>query len=207
MKLFFYFNGFNSAIPDEIEPGSKLDEARRFCEKHDYRFLPVTIDYRRATEQLRQILASIPEEAAEVVFCGTSMGGWFSRVAQAAATQPGRTVLAVAFNPVTRLDGPLRQFEGPQLNFVTGERYDWHPEDTDRLLALEATVDFTIDQPFFVFCDEGDELIDWRESRARYAPIARFQAFPGGEHRFAHAREALEIFARARSSLAVSNAG
>jgi predicted esterase YcpF (UPF0227 family) len=196
IKLLFYFNGFNSAIPDEIEPGSKLDEAQRFAAANGYRFLPVTIEYRRAAAQLEQILASIPEALDEVVFCGSSMGGWFARIAQVATARKGLNVVAVAFNPVARLDGPLRQFEGPQLNYVTGEHYHWHAEDTERLLALEASVDFGADLPFWVFCDRGDELIDWRDSRARYATIARFHAFPGGEHRFLHAREALEMFAQ-----------
>jgi predicted esterase YcpF (UPF0227 family) len=65
------------------------------------------------------------------------------------------------------------------------------------LEALEAAVDFEAKgPPFWVFCDKGDELIPWRDSRARYTPIARFHAFEGGEHRFSHAREALEMFAR-----------
>ena len=194
MNLFFYFNGFNSAIPDEIEPGSKLDEAQRFAAANGYRFRPVTIEYRRAAAQLEEILAGIPEDAEEVVFCGTSMGGWFARIAQVAAARAGLRALAVAFNPVARLEN-MRAFEGPQLNYVTGERYQWRAKDTERLLALEASVDFGADLPFWVFCDKGDELIDWRLSRERYGAMARFHAFEGGEHRFIHAREALEIFA------------
>lgn len=195
MNLFFYFNGFNSAIPDEIEPGSKLDEAQRFAAVNGYRFMPVTIEYRRAAAQLEEILAGIPEDAEEVVFCGTSMGGWFARIAQVAAARAGLRALAVAFNPVARLEN-MRAFEGPQLNYVTGERYQWHAGDTQRLLALEASVQYGAELPFWVFCDKGDELIDWRESRTRYAPIARFHAFAGGEHRFFHAREALQMFAQ-----------
>lgn len=196
LKRLYYFNGFNSAIPDEIEPGSKLDEVRRFCARRDFDLCPVTVDYRRAGEQRDEILATIPDDAHELVFCGTSMGGWFSRILQVSAARPGRRVSAVAFNPVVRLEN-MRRHEGPQLNFVTGERYHWGSADSERLIGVQAAVDFEADLPFWVFCDQGDELIDWRESRARYAPIARFHAFEGGEHRFIHAREALAIFEQA----------
>lgn len=195
MKRLHYFNGFNSAIPAEVEPGSKLDEVRLFCERAGYAFCPVSIDYRRAAQQREEILAGLPGNVEEIIFSGSSMGGWFARILQVSVQRPDIPVIGLAFNPVAHLE-KLRGFEGPQMNFVTGERYHWGADDTGRLLALEASVDFEAARPFWVFCDQGDELIDWRDMRARYAPFARFHAFPGGEHRFIHARESLELFAR-----------
>jgi predicted esterase YcpF (UPF0227 family) len=200
MKLLYYFNGFNSAIPEQIEPGSKLDEVRSFCTREGYELRPITIDYRHTAEHREEILAELPDDVDEVVFCGTSMGGWFSRILQVSVQRPGLRAVALAFNPVAHLEN-MRRHEGPQLNFVTGERYHWGPEDTGRILALQASVDYEASLPFWVFCDKGDELIDWRDSCARYKPIARFHAFEGGEHRFAHAREALEIFSQARHDI------
>ena len=197
MRQLYYFNGFNSAIPDAIEPGSKLDETRQFCAREGLEFKPVSIDYRKATEQREEILDSLPRTLQTLVFTGTSMGGWFSRIMQVSAVLPGRETFAVAFNPVAWVE-KMRTHEGAQYNFVTGERYHWGPEDSRQLCRLEASVAFDTDLPFWVFCDKGDELIDWRESQRRFASIARFHAFEGGEHRFTHAREAWEMVALSR---------
>ena len=89
---------------------------------------------------------------------------------------------------------------GPQVNFVTGERYLWEAADSGRLGDLERAVDYDAALPFYVYVDKGDEVIDWRASAERHSAIARFRAFEGGSHTFEHVREALADFTAARGA-------
>ena len=76
VKLFFYFNGFNSAILDDFSGNPKIVAVAEFAVERGYRFLPISVCYRQAREQAREILAMVDGSAVEVVFCGSSMGGW-----------------------------------------------------------------------------------------------------------------------------------
>ena len=202
MVLLFYFNGFNSAIPDDWSDNEKLVAVEAFARDRDFRFLPTTIDYRRAAACVEDILAR-PELAApkaggvrRVIFAGSSMGGWFARVMQLrlAAERPGLPIEALAFNPAFDLGLHGHMLVGPQVNFVSGDSYEWSAADSARLAALEASVDYDAPLPFYVYADEGDEVIRCEHSARRHARISRFVAFAGGSHRFEHAREALKDF-------------
>jgi predicted esterase YcpF (UPF0227 family) len=205
-KLLFYFNGFNSAIPADWSDNEKLVAVEEFARSHGYRFLPTSVDYRRATERAREILESAGPGLGgvqAVLFSGSSMGGWYARVMQLllAARRPGLPCEALAFNPAFDLGLHGHLLLGPQLNFVTGEAYEWTEADGRRLAALEASVDFDAALPFFVYVDKGDEVIGWSHSAERHAPIAHFRAFEGGSHSFEHAREALADYASVRAAL------
>lgn len=202
MVLLFYFNGFNSAIPDDWSDNEKLVAVEAFARDRGFRFLPTTIDYRRAGACVEDILAR-PELAAptdgaarRVIFAGSSMGGWFARVMQLrlAAERPALPVEALAFNPAFDLGLHGQVLVGPQLNFVSGEAYEWTAADSARLAALEASVDYDAPLPFYVYADQGDEVVSCEYSARRHARISRFVAFAGGSHRFEHAREALADF-------------
>jgi len=209
MKLLFYFNGFNSAIPDDWSDNAKIVAVEAFARRRGYRFLPTSIDYRRADACARRILAR-PEFAAsraapgglqDVVFSGSSMGGWFARIMQLllARERPDLPVEALAFNPVFDLVLHGHLLLGPQVNFATGERYAWNERNSERLGRLERSVDFDAPLPFYVYVDKGDEVIGWRESANRHGEIARFVAFEGGSHLFEHAEQALTDFEAVRT--------
>lgn len=205
-KLLFYFNGFNSAIPADWSDNEKVVAVEDFARERGWRFLPTTVDYRRAGARAGEILAR-PELASgegdccRVIFAGSSMGGWFARIMQLllAARRPDLPVEALAFNPAFDLGLHGDVLLGPQVNFVSGESYVWREEDSARLAALEASVDYDAPLPFHVYADKGDEVIGWEQSARRHAPIARFRAFEGGSHLFEHAREALADFKAART--------
>ena len=55
-------------------------------------------------------------------------------------------------------------------------------------------MDYDAPGPFYVYCDKGDEVIDWESSAARHQGIARFISFEDGYHSFEHFREALRDF-------------
>lgn len=202
--LLFYFNGFNSAIPADWSDNAKIVAVADHARQQGLRFLPWTVDYRRAREVATELLQWIGQACGggadrapgRVIFSGSSMGGWFARIMQVllARDRPGLAVEALAFNPAFDLGLHGHRLVGPQLNFVTFEQYEWTERDSAGLARLEGSVDFDAPLPFYVYVDKGDEVIAWERSAARYAPIARFLAFEGGSHSFEHAREALRDF-------------
>jgi predicted esterase YcpF (UPF0227 family) len=196
MKRLYYFNGFNSAIPPDWSDNAKIVAVEAYAERHGYRFLPTTVDYRRATERVDEILGSLPATGGHVIFAGSSMGGWFARIVQllSARRHPGPRVEALAFNPVFDIARYGHLLVGPQLNFVTREAYEWTDRNSLQLARLEASVDYDEPLPFYVYVDRGDEIISWELSAERHRPIARFRSYPGGSHRFEHAAAALKDY-------------
>jgi predicted esterase YcpF (UPF0227 family) len=205
-KLFFYFNGFNSAIPDDWSANEKIVAVEDYAGRRGFRFVPCTVNYRRAGQQATNILAEIQDaargaEPEHVLFSGSSMGGWFARIMQLrlARACPGLRVEALAFNPAFDLGRNGHMLLGPQVNFVTLEAYEWTEQDSANLKILEDSVDYDAPLPFFVYVDKGDEVIGWEHSAQRHGSISRFLAFAGGSHSFEHVREALLDFDTVRS--------
>jgi predicted esterase YcpF (UPF0227 family) len=198
VRPFFYFNGFNSAIPDDYSDNPKITAVARFAEARGFRFTAVSICYRRAAEQVPEVLDMVPASSGEAVFCGSSMGGWFARIVQLklSRTRPGVRTAAVGFNPAYDLSMHAYLLLGPQQNHVTLENYVWTSEHSAALRSLETSVDYSAPLPFFVYLDKGDEVIGWERSAARHRPIARLLAFDGGCHSFEHFHEALADFDR-----------
>ncbi|MGD2129955.1 MAG: YqiA/YcfP family alpha/beta fold hydrolase [Lysobacterales bacterium] len=199
MSLLFYFNGFNSAIPEDYSDNEKVVAVECYAARTGRRFRPFSVDYRRAAEHVEDLLILLSRQAEPVIFSGSSMGGWFARIMQLklAAERPGLGVAAFAFNPAFDLARHGQILLGPQVNFVTGESYEWGEDDCERVAALEQSVDYDAPLPFHVYVDKEDEVIDWRASAARHAGMSSFTAFEGGSHHFEHAAEALEHLEKA----------
>jgi predicted esterase YcpF (UPF0227 family) len=195
-KLLFYFNGFNSAILDDYSGSAKIVAVAEFAQSRGYDFAPVSVCYRRALEQSKEILAQVGESVDEVVFCGSSMGGWLARIMQLllSSEMPGIKCSAIAFNPAYDLAMYGYMLVGPQVNYVTQEEYAWTVEHSEQLKTLERSVDYKSALPFFVYVDKGDEVIGWEGSAAKHSSISRFAAYEGGCHGFDHFREALLDF-------------
>jgi predicted esterase YcpF (UPF0227 family) len=195
-KLLFYFNGFNSAILDDYSGSAKIIAVAEYAQSRGYGFIPVSVCYRLALEQSREILALVGESVEEVIFCGSSMGGWFARIMQLLLSheKPGIKSSAIAFNPAYDLAMYGYMLVGPQVNYVTQEEYRWTVEHSEQLKTLERSVDYKSTLPFFVYVDKGDEVIGWEGSAAKHSPISKFIAFEGGCHSFDHFREALLDF-------------
>jgi len=203
VKLLFYFNGFNSAIPEDWSDNEKIVAVEEYAGRRGFRFLPYSINYRTAAAHAAEILQLMDAGPGggpqQVVFTGSSMGGWFARIMQLmlAGARPGLPVAALAFNPAFDLGLHSHVLLGPQVNHVTLEEYAWTEQDSAGLQRLEAAVDYDAPLPFFVYVDKGDEVIGWEHSAARHRSIARFLAFEGGSHSFEHAAVALQDFDRA----------
>ena len=204
-KLLFYFNGFNSAILQDWSGSPKIVAVADYASGAGYAFRPVSINFRRAAAHREEILESVHPGAEQVVFCGSSMGGWFARIMQLSllARRPELTCEAVAFNPAFDLGKHGEMLLGPQVNYVTGEAYEWTVENSRQLASLERSVDYDAPLPFFVYVDKGDEVISWEASARRHSPIGRFRAFEGGCHSFDHAAEALADFDSADADILI----
>jgi predicted esterase YcpF (UPF0227 family) len=196
LKQLFYFNGFNTAIPDDIGVNAKISAVADYCMRADYEFNPTTIDYRKVFEHRDTVLSRVNPAADEVVLCGTSMGGWFARILQLSLAASGFTggIATLAFNPAFNIGVNTDRFLGRWENFVTFEPYEWTAVHGDQLRQFEAAVDYDAAGAFYIYCDKDDEVIDWQVSAARHAGISKFLAFEGGCHSFEHFREALEDF-------------
>lgn len=195
-KLFFYFNGFNSAILDDFSGNAKIATVAGFAGMLGYRFIPVSTCYRQVRKHCEEVLAAIGESSQEVVFCGSSMGGWFARILQLmlSQTRPEVRSAAIAFNPAYDLSIHGNLLLGGQTNFVTGEKYTWTAEHSAELSRLEAGVDYDKPLPFYVYIDKGDELIDAIRSAMKHSSLSHLVLFEGGCHSFDHYREALADF-------------
>ncbi len=77
---------------------------------------------------------------------------------------------AIAFNPAYHLSMYGHLLIGPQRNYVTQEEYEWTMEHSDELRALERSVQFDAPSPFFVYVDEGDEVIGWEAQCGQARP-------------------------------------
>ena len=204
-KLLYYFNGFNSAIPEDWSDNEKLVAVEDYAARQGFRFVPYSVNYRRAWEHATEILQELADnpggEPEQVVFSGSSMGGWFARIMQLllARARPGLPAEALAFNPAFDLALHGHMLLGPQINFVTLEEYEWSEADSARIRQLEESVDYDAPLPFFVYVDKGDEVIAWEHSAARHGTIAHFLAFEGGSHSFEHSQDALRDFDLARN--------
>jgi len=201
VKPLFYFNGFNSAIPDDWSDNEKIVAIEAYAASRGLNFVPYTVNYRCAREHAAEILQRLADENVEqVIFSGSSMGGWFARIMQLllAGERAELPSKALAFNPAFDLGLHGHMLLGPQINFVTLEEYEWTERDSAKLKQLEDSVDYDAPLPFFVYVDKGDEVIGWEHSAARHGSIARFLAFEGGSHSFEHSREALQDFDSAR---------
>ena len=143
-----------------------------------------------------EVADEVDGSVRDVVFCGASMGGWFARIMQLllARSRPGLPVAAVVFNPAFNLAEFSHLLEGPQVNYVTGQNFEWTPAHSRRLVELEAAVEYRNAQPFWVYVDRNDEVIDADLSERFHRGFARFHAFTGGSHSFEHAPEALRDF-------------
>ena len=152
MKLFYYFNGFNSAILDDFSGSPKIVAAAEFARENNFRFMPVSINFRRAVSHRQLILDQLTDEVDEVIFCGSSMGGWFARIMQLSLIQsrPQVKTAAIAFNPAFDLGPNERFLIGPQMNFVTLEEYEWTADHARALRLLEEQVDYDAAEPFYV---------------------------------------------------------
>lgn len=192
----YYFHGFASAIPRDFAESPKITAVAAWAARRGRAFRPQNVDYREAPRRTRELLNGVGDNVDDVIFCGASMGGWFARIMQLrlARARPGLPVAALVFNPAFNLAEFGHLLEGPQINYVTQQAFEWTARHSARLVALEREVDYHAALPFWVYVDRDDEVISAELSERFHRGFARFRVFAGGSHSFEHAAEALEEF-------------
>lgn len=122
------------------------------------------------------ILAKVgPGGTATLV--GSSLGGYY---ATHLAEKHG--LKAILVNPAVVAAIELERYLGPQAWLYTGEAFEFTPQHIDELRALEVP---TLADParYWLFVEQGDATLDYRQAVARYAG-AKQTVLPGGDHSF-----------------------
>lgn len=129
---------------------------------------------REAMQLVMQGIAGWPREAMAVV--GSSLGGFYATVVAEATGCP-----AVLLNPAVNPARDLASFIGEQSTWQSPEdRFFFRAEYIEELRALEVA-GITQPERYFAVIAKGDEVLDWREMRARY-PGAKGMLLEGGDH-------------------------
>ena len=132
---------------------------------------------RAAMTLLRQGTSDWTQESMAVV--GSSLGGFYA-TALAQKTLCRAVLLNPAINPARDLKkhiGEQTSWHDPQQRFFFG------PEFVQELQELQALTRPGLARPerYLVVIAKGDELLDWREMRERYAG-AHIRLLEGGDH-------------------------
>lgn len=195
-KTIIYLHGFNSASRDIngnlLTNKQKLTVMDAFCAERNIRFDSPNLDYRDFQSLVEDLLIKYNEyldQGREVVFMGSSMGGFSSEYL---AMKTG--CKAIMINPAIQPSQLLPQFIGVTENFETGQPYHWDRDHCEQYLRYEQELaasrrilDLTL------LLDLDDELLDARQTLEKYQGIAKIKAFDGGSHGFEHIEAALPL--------------
>ncbi|MCK9606498.1 MAG: hypothetical protein M0R33_08605 [Methylomonas sp.] len=194
-----YLHGFNSASLDLngnlLVGKQKLAVMQAFCAENGIGFDTPNVDYRDFQNIVEDLLFSwnqYLDQGHEVVFMGSSMGGFASEYL---AMKTG--CKAVMINPAISPSELLPRFIGVSENFETGQPYDWTQQHCDQYQRYEqelANSAQALDRT--VLLDMADELLDAEKTLAKYKAIAKVVTFASGSHSFEHMREALPVIAQ-----------
>lgn len=129
---------------------------------------------RAAMALLREGTAGWPAHTSAVL--GSSLGGFYATVVAEATGWPA-VLMNPAVDPARDLAGyvgELTAFHDPAQHFV------FHREYLDELRAMSPAA-ITRPDRYFAIIAKGDELLNWREMRARY-PGANIRLLEGSDH-------------------------
>lgn len=185
--MIIYLHGFNST--DTAQKAQRLKQllAPEIVLSPTYPPNPEeAIKYLEEFTRQAQISRNTP--GGTLMFIGTSLGGFYAQYL-------GRLFKAkvVMINPALDPMTVLKPYIGENINFNTGEKYNFTQQ------YLYAFKPLYIDDPAkdiiptLVLLDEGDKSIDYRTAAERYKNYAIVVTYKGGNHRFAHLNEAVEI--------------
>jgi len=129
---------------------------------------------REAMAQVMEGIAGWPRERMAVI--GSSLGGFY---ATWVAEQTG--CRAALLNPAVAPARDLAKYIGEQGSWHDPEeKFFFRPEYVDELRALQGPA-ITRPERYYALIAKGDEVLDWREMRARY-PAARIHLLEGSDH-------------------------
>jgi uncharacterized protein len=131
-----------------------------------------------AVALLRDGVKNWPADTSAVV--GSSLGGFYATVlAEALGWR------CAVINPAVEPARDLAQYIGEQTAFHAPDdpaaRFFFRPEFIDELQALRPAA-LTRPERYAAWIATGDEVLDWREMRDRYAPPVKLHVIQGSDH-------------------------
>lgn len=195
-KAIIYLHGFNSASLDLngtlLTSKDKLLVMQSFCTEKNVLFLTPNVDYRDFQGLIEDRLFEwnqLLDQGYEVVFMGSSMGGFASEYL---AIKTGGK--AIMINPVISPSALLPQFIGVTENYETGQPYDWQESHCRQYLQYEQELrDSQTNILRTILLDMGDELLDSPQTVQIYQNKANLITYAGGSHGFEHMQQALPV--------------
>ena len=166
--MIVYLHGFNSSPKShKAQVMAKYLQERGLASQYACPALPPL-----AGEAIREI-EKLPLGAATCLV-GSSLGGFYATYL---AEKHGAR--AALINPAIEPHVGLRAYLGPQTNLHTGAPYDLTERHLQEWEAL--VVPAIHPERYLLLVETGDELLDYRQSVARYAG-ARQIVVQGGDH-------------------------
>ena len=126
---------------------------------------------------MRDVLAGIaawPAESSGVI--GSSLGGFYATVV--AERHGGR---AVVLNPAVDPARDLAKAVGTTTAWHSDAPFEFRSEYVDELRALAPPAELSDPGRYLAVIATGDEVLSWREMRARYA-ACRLRVVEGSDH-------------------------
>ncbi|MBW8189711.1 esterase YqiA [Neiella marina] len=171
----FYIHGFMSS-----EQSHKAQVTGRYLAQHHpnviYQVPRLADEPEAAIAQLRQLIeAAMPEPVAVI---GSSLGGFYSHFL--AEHYPLKAVL---INPAVAPYRLLKDYQGPQTNPYTGNKFELGEQQMTQLKNIEQTVQ----QPerVQVWLETSDEVLDYQQA-ADYFVGCDVRIRQGGDHSYQH---------------------
>lgn len=174
-SLLIYLHGFNSS-PQSL----KAQQMAQYCADHrpDIKVvMPQLPSYpEEAQVYLEQLILRFKDEY-KIGLVGSSLGGFLCTWLSERFALP-----TVLINPAVKPYELLVDYLGPQQNPYSGENYVLVPQHMAQLQQLDVA---TIHAPqrFWVLLQEGDEVLDYRQSMMKYAE-SKLTVEPNGDHSF-----------------------
>lgn len=169
----YYCHGFAS----QFDPASsKIGRLRELGVVYGH-----DIDYTKPADQVaQQCFDEMLDNDIDIII-GTSMGGWLASVVGSRAGIP-----FVAINPAITPSQTLAKHIGRGMDYQ-GREFKLTASVANSYGSLSR------DGCGLILLDEGDDVINWRETYTAYHERYSVISFPGGSHRFEHMKAALPL--------------
>jgi predicted esterase YcpF (UPF0227 family) len=170
--VIIYLHGFRSSPASKKAQQIRIRLAER--ERLDEYLCPQLPASPLAAAQLIEAAAS-RHDPQHLALIGSSLGGYYATwLAERIGCR------AVLLNPAIAPYDDLRAHLGVQSVFFSEQSFDMKAEFLDELRALD-TPAITRPERYFLIAATGDEVIDWRTMRAKYAGCRR-RVIQGSDH-------------------------
>lgn len=183
MTHLIYLHGFNSAYQANSDKILEIKKA--------FDVSGITYDsfsgYDDIHAYLTSEIANIVEELNDdYALIGTSLGGFWSATMSRVFNCP-----SIIINPAVDPGATLHRYENENhFNYATGEEKVLVSSVT-KSYENQGLGEFYYEVPPLLVLDMGDELIDSAKTKATLSSFPSV-VFEGGNHRFAHMKEALD---------------